>query len=40
MIAQTIFTQLGGNRFLAFTGSSKLINMGNGLRMNLAEDVN
>lgn len=38
MIAQTIFTQLGGNRFLAFTGSSKLINMGNGLRMNLARN--
>lgn len=38
MIAQTIFTQLGGNRFLAFTGSSKLVNMGNGLRMNLARN--
>ena len=38
MIAQTILMQLGGNRFLAFTGSSQLTNMGNGLRMNLARN--
>ena len=38
MIAQTILQQLGGRRFVAFTGSKQLIDMGNGLRMNLAQN--
>ena len=37
MIAQTILQQLGGRRFVAFTGSKQLTDMGNGLRMNLPE---
>ena len=38
MIAQTILMQLGGRRFVAFTGSKQLTDMGNGLRMNLARN--
>ena len=38
MIAQTILQQLGGRRFVAFTGSKQLTDMGNGLRMNLARN--
>ena len=38
MIAQTILMQLGGRRFVAFTGSRQLTDMGNGLRMNLARN--
>ena len=38
MIAQTILMQLGGRRFVAFTGSKQFTDMGNGLRMNLARN--
>ena len=31
-IAQTILTQLGGNRFLAMTGAKDLVNTGKGLQ--------
>lgn len=31
-IAQTILTQLGGNRFLAMTGAKQLVDLGNGLQ--------
>lgn len=38
MIAQTILQQIGGNRFVAMTGSKKFLDMGNGLRMNLSRN--
>ena len=38
MIAQTILMQLGGRRFVAFTGSKQYTDKGNGLRMNLARN--
>lgn len=38
MIAATILQQLGGRRFLYFTGSKEPIDMGNGLRLKLARD--
>lgn len=38
MIAQTILQQIGGNKFIVMTGSKKLLDMGNGLRMNLARN--
>ena len=38
MIAQTILMQLGSRRFVAFTGSKQLTDMGNGLRLNLARN--
>lgn len=38
MIAQTILQQIGGNRFVVMTGSKKLLDMGNGLRMNLTRN--
>ena len=38
MIAQTILQQLGGRRFVAFTGSKQLTDMGNGLRMTLTRN--
>lgn len=38
MIAKTILQQLGGNRFIVMTGSKEFIDMGNGLRMNLAKN--
>ena len=38
MIAQTILMQLGGRRFVAFTCSKQITDMGNGLRMNLARN--
>ncbi len=31
-IAQTILTQLGGNRFLAMAGAKQLVDLGNGLQ--------
>lgn len=38
MIAQTILQQIGGHRFVVMTGSKKLLDMGNGLRMNLTRN--
>ena len=37
MIAKTILEQIGGRRFAAMTGSKDFIDMGNGLRMSLAD---
>lgn len=34
-IAQTILTQLGGNRFLAMTGAKQLCDLGDGLQFAL-----
>lgn len=34
-IAQTILSQLGGNRFIAMTGAKNLINCGDALQFNL-----
>lgn len=36
--AQTILNQLGGNKFIAMTGSKNFISLGNGLRMNLTKN--
>lgn len=36
--AETILNQLGGNRFIAMTGSKNFLNVGNGLRMNLTRN--
>lgn len=38
MIAQTILQQIGGRRFSTMTGSKNFIDLGNGLRMNLARN--
>lgn len=38
MVAKTILEQIGGGRFIAMTGSSKFIDLGNRLRMNLARN--
>lgn len=38
MIAKTILQQIGGNRFVVMTGSKNFIDLGNGLRMNLARN--
>ena len=38
MIAKTILQQIGGRRFVAMTGSKDFIDLGNGLRMNLARN--
>lgn len=38
MIAQTILQQIGGNKFVVMTGSKKLLDMGNGLKMNLTRN--
>lgn len=38
MIAQTILQQLGGNKFVAMTGSKNFIAYENGLRMNLTKN--
>jgi hypothetical protein len=37
-IATEILNQLGGNKFLAMTGSKNLIASNNGLRMNLSQN--
>ena len=37
-IANTILHQLGGNRFITFTGSKNFLDTGNGLRMSLARN--
>ena len=37
--AQTILNQLGGNRFLAMTGASQLVDMGDGLKMKLPRNA-
>lgn len=37
-VAQTILNQLGGNRFILFTGSKDLIALDGGLRMALARN--
>jgi len=39
MIAKTILEQIGGRRFAAMTGSKDFIDMGNGLRMSLARNI-
>ena len=36
--AQTILNQLGGNKFIAMTGSKNFVNTGNGLQMNLTRN--
>lgn len=36
--ATTILNQLGGGKFIAMTGSKNFLNIGNGLRMNLAKN--
>lgn len=36
--AVTILNQLGGNKFIAMTGSKNLMNTGNGLQMNLSKN--
>lgn len=38
MVARTILQQIGGKRFIAMTGCSNLIDMGNGLRMNISRN--
>lgn len=38
MVAKTILQQIGGGRFIAMTGSKNFIDLGNGLRMNLARN--
>lgn len=38
MVAKTILEQLGGGKFIAMTGSREFIDLGNGLRMNLARN--
>lgn len=38
MVAKTILEQLGGGKFIAMTGSKDFIDLGNGLRMNLARN--
>lgn len=37
MVAKTILEQLGGGKFIAMTGCREFIDLGNGLRMNLAK---
>lgn len=37
-IAETILEQIGGNKFIAMTGSKNFLNVGNGLRMNLTRN--
>ena len=37
-IAQTILQQIGGRRFIVMTGSKELMDMGDGLRMNLSRN--
>ena len=38
MVAKTILEQLGSDKFIAMTGSKDFIDLGNGLRMNLARN--
>lgn len=38
MVAKTILEQLSGGKFIAMTGSKEFIDLGNGLRMNLARN--
>ena len=38
-IAETILSQLGGNKFLAMTGAKNLIDTGDGLRMTLPRNM-
>lgn len=38
-IAQTILTQLGGNRFVAMTGANNLLNTGKGLSMKIGRNA-
>ena len=38
MLAKTILEQLAGGKFIAMTGSREFIDLGNGLRMNLARN--
>lgn len=38
MVAKTILEQIGGRRFIAMTGSGKFMDLGDGLRMNLARN--
>ena len=38
MVAKTILEQLGGGKFIAMTRSKDFIDLGNGLRMNLARN--
>ena len=38
MVAKTILEQLGSGKFIAMTGSKEFIDLGNGLRMNLARN--
>lgn len=37
-IAETILEQLGGNQFIAMTGSKNFFSIGNGLRMKLSRN--
>jgi hypothetical protein len=37
-IAETILNQIGGNQFIAMTGSSHFASTGNGLRMKLSRN--
>lgn len=38
-IANTILSQLGGNKFIAMTGSKNLLGLDNGLRMSLVKNT-
>lgn len=38
-IAETILSQLGGNRFLAMTGAKYLLDIGDGLSMTIPRNV-
>lgn len=38
MVAKTILEQIGGGKFIAMTGSRNFMDLGNGLRMNLARN--
>lgn len=38
MVAKIILEQIGGGKFIAMTGGKNFIDLGNGLRMNLARN--
>lgn len=38
-IAKTILEQLGGNKFIAMTGSKKIVALENGIRMQLVNNM-
>lgn len=40
MVATTILNQLGGNRFIAMTGSKKFVSIENGLQFRIPGKVN